>query len=88
MLHASSQSVKAPAGRAASLLGTFSGTDTVDCSGCGEQSELITVGFGLDLGMCCDLFLEFRISHVIFTCEIRKYFQNAVSSFPALHTAA
>lgn len=57
---------KALEGRAVSLLGTFTDIDTVDCSSCGEQSELIKVGFGLDLGVCCDLFLEFKISHVIF----------------------
>lgn len=58
--------VKTPAGRAASLLGTFTDIDTVGCSSCGEQSESIKVGSGLDLGMCCDLFFEFKISHVIF----------------------
>lgn len=58
--------VKALWGRAASLWGTFADTDTEDCSSCGQHSELIKFGFGLVWGMCCDLFLKFKISHVIF----------------------
>lgn len=58
--------VKALWGRAASLWGTFADIDTEDCSSCGQHSELIKFGFGLDWGMCCDLFLKFKISHVIF----------------------